>query len=186
MSSVENPTATQLAADAQLTPCSTAPTTAGAGHSWTRDHRPGDAVPVLDQRRRRVSVAVHTDKGPDRPAVGSADATDVEEAAAGAGRQGRLRTQGPARAVPSLDDRRVRPVRADVVSVMPTAMHCTDVAQLDPSRMSSPPVPCVGTTYQPPVAAPPGDAPSTVPAATTANVRRTRTRGAPPSGRRNA
>ena len=55
-----------------------------------------------------LSVTAHTDNSPDRPAVRSADATDVEEAAAGAGRQGRLRTQRPTRAVPDLDERRVR------------------------------------------------------------------------------
>ncbi len=54
---------------------------------------------------------------------------------------------------------------------MPTAMHCTELAQLDPSKMSSLPVPGVGAMYHPAVAAPPDDAPSTVWAPHTASVR---------------
>ena len=62
------------------------------------------------------------------------------------------------------------PFELMLLRVKPTAMHCTEVAQLDPSTMSSPPVPGVDATYHPAVAAPPDDAPSTVPAPTTESV----------------
>ena len=61
---------------------------------------------------------------------------------------------------------------------MPTPMHCSALAQLEPSTMSSAPVPGVVATYQPDVAAPVPVWVKSAPAPMTATVREQANRAA--------
>ena len=132
-----------------------------SNHACTRrgrtgHDRPGGAVPVLNQGPGRVPVSADPQHCPHCPAVGSADTRDVEKAPTVAGRDGRCGSEGPGRTVPRLPQRseRATGARSDVREGDPDRPHCVALAQDEPSRTSSAPVPGVVAMYQPDGVAP--------------------------------